>query len=378
LRIRDYDILEEQRPDGALNLLVIDDSAVVRQVIKEILSADRSINVSTAADPIIAMEKMKRSRPHVILLDLEMPRMDGLTFLRKLMSEDPIPVVICSGYAEAGTGSALRALEEGAVEVITKPKLGVMDFLKESAVLLSDTVRAASQARLKVPQVRRTKPLKLPSAPLNWVPQTQRIGQPSNRLIAMGASTGGTEALRVLLKRMPSDCPGIVIVQHMPEGFTAAFAERLNQICPILVKEARDGDPIVRGQALVAPGNKHMMVRQAGAGFRVEVADGPLISRHRPSVDVLFRSLARVAGPLAIGVILTGMGKDGAEGLFEMRRAGAVTIAQDEATSVVFGMPRESINRGAVEQVVPLNGITDAILRRASMATGPLRSPRTV
>ena len=350
-----------------LNVLVVDDSAVVREVLTAVLSAEIGITVTTAADPLIAMAKMDRVRPDVILLDLEMPRMDGLTFLRKIMTEDPIPVVICSGVAAAGTGSAMRALEEGAVEIITKPKLGVKGFLIESAVLLSDTVWAASQARLshRLPASFRTSPL--PSSPLQSPPiSNARSVFPSNKIIAIGASTGGTEALRFLFKHLPPDCPGIVVVQHMPEGFTAAFARRLNETCALEVKEAEDGDTVVKGRVLIAPGNRHMVVNRTGGSYKVEVDGGPLISRHRPSVDVLFRSVARAAGAAAVGVILTGMGSDGAEGLLEMKKAGGETIAQDEATCVVFGMPRESIARGAANEVVPLPRIPEAIMKRAS------------
>ena len=337
------------------------------------LSRDPLLHVTTAADPFIAMDKMRRQRPDVILLDLQLPRMDGLTFLGKIMAEDPIPVVICSGFVEAGTDVAMKALEEGAVEIITKPKIGVKGFLEESAVLLSDTIRAAAQARLKKKTTGLTQAQLSPRPALDWVLKPQRIGVSSARIVAIGASTGGTEALRTLLQRMPADCPGIVIVQHMPERFTAAFANRLNQICTLSVKEAEDGEPVLRGAALIAPGNKHIEVKRAGATYVVEVSDGPLVSRHRPSVDVLFRSVAKAAGPMAIGVILTGMGKDGADGLLQMRQAGALTIAQDEATSAVFGMPKESIARGAVSEVVPLPDITDAILRSAHSVTGPLR-----
>ena len=357
-----------------LNVLVVDDSAVVREVLTAVLSAEIGVTVTTAADPLIAMAKMDRVRPDVMLLDLEMPRMDGLTFLRKIMAEDPIPVVICSGVAAAGTESAMRALEEGAVEIITKPKLGVRDFLIESAVLLSDTVWAASQARLshRLPAPFRTSPL--PSAPLQSPAISHaRSVLPSNKIIAIGASTGGTEALRFLFKRLPPDCPGIVVVQHMPEGFTAAFARRLNETCALEVKEAEDGDTVISGRALIAPGNRHMLVNRAGGNYTVEVAGGPLISRHRPSVDVLFRSVARAASAAAIGVILTGMGSDGAEGLLEMKRAGCRTIAQDEATCVVFGMPKESIARGAVDEVLPLSGIPESIIARLSARTGSLK-----
>jgi two-component system chemotaxis response regulator CheB len=317
---------------------------------------------------------MKFARPDVILLDLEMPRMDGLTFLRKIMAEDPIPVVICSGLVGRGTEAALRALEEGAVEVMAKPKLGVRDFINESAQTLIDTVRGAAQARvrptspaLQLSQRRLTADAVLP--PL----QKSSLTITTDKVVAIGASTGGTEALRWVLESMPPDAPGLIIVQHMPEGFTAAFAERLNQTCQIEVKEAAHHDRVMPGRALIAPGNRHTVLVRSGAYYTVEVIDGPLVSRHRPSVDVLFRSVARAAGPNAVGVIMTGMGSDGAEGLLEMKRAGAATIGQDEATCVVFGMPKEAIDRGAVDEVLPLSRIPAATLKRASPTLGTPR-----
>jgi two-component system, chemotaxis family, protein-glutamate methylesterase/glutaminase len=344
-----------------LHVLVVDDSATVRQVMQAILQTDRRITVSVAADPLIASVKMQKDRPHVVITDLEMPRMDGLTFLRKIMAESPIPVVVCSGLAAKGTDLALRALEEGAVEIITKPKLGVRDFLHESAVLLLDAVWSASEARVlprqRIPTASRlTADVVLPLRPksCDW--------SPSHGLIAVGASTGGTEALRILLSAMPPHCPPIVVVQHMPENFTRAFADRLNQDCAIEVSEARDDVALRRGMALIAPGNYHCVVNSNGPNFVVNIMDGPLVSRHRPSVDVLFRSVAVSAGRNAVGVIMTGMGDDGAQGLLEMKETGAVTIAQDEATCVVFGMPREAIARGATDFVLPLGQIADQAL----------------
>jgi two-component system chemotaxis response regulator CheB len=340
-----------------LSVLVVDDSAVVRQAATAILSQDPGIVVTVAADPYIALDKMGRSRPDVILLDLEMPRMDGLTFLRKIMTEDPIPVVVCSGLAARGTATAIRALEEGAVEVLAKPQLGVRDFLHDSAATLIEVVRDAAEARVR----RRDT-----AAPLIPPPhRTPRHHGPTDVVIAIGASTGGTEALRAILGAMPDDAPGIVVVQHMPERFTAAFAQRLDQVCRIEVKEAAPGDRVVRGRALIAPGNRHLALRRLGGNYEIELTDGPRVSRHRPSVDVLFRSVAQTAGAHAVGVIMTGMGDDGARGLVEMRRAGAATLAQDESTSVVFGMPKEAIARGCVEEVLPLPGMAAAILRRA-------------
>jgi len=353
-----------------LSVLVVDDSAVVRQAATAILSQDPGLVVTVAADPYIALDKMGRSRPDVILLDIEMPRMDGLTFLRKIMTEDPIPVVVCSGLAAKGTATAIRALEEGAVEVIAKPQLNVRDFLHDSAATLIDVVREAAEVRVR----RRALPSRAPAAAMESRRHTADVVLPPARrrtdrqlaatdiVVAMGASTGGTEALRTILTALPKDGPGVVVVQHMPERFTAAFAQRLDQICRITVKEAVPGDRVVRGQALIAPGNRHLLVHRHGTEYEVELVDGPRVSRHRPSVDVLFRSVAQAAGPHAVGVLLTGMGDDGAAGLLEMKRCGAATIAQDEATSVVFGMPKEAIERGAVDRVLPLPAMTAAIL----------------
>lgn len=347
-----------------LDVLVVDDSALVREVMRALLSQEHDIAVRTAADPFIAMEKMKQARPDVIVLDLEMPRMDGLTFLHKVMEEDPIPVVICSGLADSGTEAALRALEEGAVGVLPKPKLGIHDFLYESRVLLMDTIRDASRARLRQrgPQLRAS--AKFSADAVLAAKPFKRLRVTSDKFVVIGASTGGTEALRELLEAMPLDCPGLVVVQHMPEMFTSAFAQRLHGICRIDVKEAANGDRIVPGRALVAPGNRHTLVWRDGGHYIVKVTDGPLVSRHRPSVDVLFRSVAQSAGSNALGVIMTGMGDDGANGLREMKEAGAWTIAQDESSCIVFGMPKEAIARGAVDQVVSLSHIASAILER--------------
>ena len=353
-----------------LTVLVVDDSAVVREVMSALLSLDSGMTVVTASDPLIAMEKMKGARPDVIFLDLEMPRMDGLTFLRKIMLEDPIPVVVCSGLAGQGTEAALRALEEGAVEIVTKPKLGVRDFLHESAVMLSETVRGAALARLRVRGPSSGFSSRRATADATPPPKKSALTITSDKVVAVGASTGGTEALRVVLEAMPPDAPGLVVVQHMPEGFTAAFAQRLNQTCPIEVKEAARGDRVREGRALIAPGNRHIVLVRSGAHYTVDVTDGPLVSRHRPSVDVLFRSVAQAVGPNAIGVILTGMGNDGATGMLEMKQAGAATIAQDEATSVVFGMPKEAILRGAVDEVAPLSQIPGLVLKMTRATVG--------
>ena len=346
-----------------LHVLVVDDSAVVREVMIAVLSQEPDVTVAVAADPFIAMTKIKQQRPDVIILDLELPRMDGLTFLKKIVREDPIPVVICSALTGPGTAVGIQALEEGAVEVVTKPRLGVRQFLHESAVILIDAVRAAAGSHAKPRHDANLPPTPRLSAdavlPLHAKPVSRVT---TETVIAIGASTGGTEALRVILEAMPTDAPGMVVVQHMTEGFTGAFAQRLNQSCAIEVKEAVNGEPLTTGLALIAPGNRHSILRRDGTRYAVEVIDGPLVSRHRPSVDVLFRSVAQSAGANAIGVILTGMGSDGAEGLFEMKEAGALTIAQDEASCVVFGMPKEAIERGAVHKTVSLSRIPHEIL----------------
>jgi two-component system, chemotaxis family, protein-glutamate methylesterase/glutaminase len=344
-----------------LQVLVIDDSAVVRETMMAILSREPDMRVTVASDAIIAIQKMRTLRPDVIVLDLDLPRMNGLTFLRKVLAEEPVPVVICSGLVDDGA-LALRALDEGAVAIVTKARLAVREFLTESAALVVDTVRGAAAAR--VSRLRRgARPL----AP--ELPQPAPGHPPADRLVAVGASTGGTEAIREVLEAMPSNAPAMLIVQHMPEPFTAAFAASLNAACRIEVKEARTGDRVTRGLALVAPGNRHMVLRRSGPQYTVDVRGGPPVSRHRPSVDVLFGSVARAAGRGAVGVLLTGMGDDGAEGLLEMRNAGAATMVQDEASCVVFGMPRAAIARGAAAEVIPLSLISAALLRRATSSS---------
>ena len=343
-------------------VLVVDDSAVVRQALTAILSR-AGIAVAVASDPIIAMDKMRKERPDAIVLDLEMPRMDGLTFLHRVMASDPLPVVVCSGLAGEGTEAALQALEDGAVEIITKPRLGVKGFLEESAGRMVDALRAAAHARVRLRAPPRER--KRTADAVLSARKGPALRETTTKVVAIGASTGGTEALRELLEALPPDAPGLAIVQHMPELFTAAFAKRLSETCRIEVREAKNGDRLCSGRALVAPGDHHLAVRRSGAHYCTEVLDGRLVSRHRPSVDVLFRSVAQAAGPNAVGVILTGMGDDGAAGLLEMKTAGAHTVAQDEDTSVVFGMPKEAIARGAVHEVLPLGRIASAILRRA-------------
>ena len=337
-----------------IRLLVVDDSAVMRQAMIAIGRAAGDIAVTVAADPVIAQAKVEREAFDVVLLDVEMPRMDGLTYLRKLMSERPLPVIICSALAGRGTEVALRALEEGAVDIVEKPRASLHEFLSESSIRLLDVIRGAAAARLRRRAMRTPPPV-----------ITMPLRRTSERIVVIGASTGGTEALREILEAMPTEAPGIVIVQHMPERFTTAFARRLDMTCRIQVKEAAEGDRIGVGRALIAPGNRHVLVRRDGAQYRVQLSDGPLVSRHRPSVDVLFQSAARAAGQNAVGVILTGMGNDGAAGMVEMLQSGAVTLAQDESTSVVFGMPGAAIARGAVQFVHPLPAIAPAILSHA-------------
>lgn len=347
-----------------IQVLIIDDSAVVRQVLTEIISSDPELEVqATAADPFIAAERMKTAVPDVITLDVEMPRMDGISFLQKLMSQHPIPVVMCSSLTLKGSETAFRALESGAVDIIEKPRLGTRQFLEESRLRICDALKAASKARLKeIPEGRRNVAPKLTADAVMARPASLAMIQTTEKVVVVGASTGGTEALRVFLAALPADSPGIVIVQHMPEYFTSAFAKRLDGLCRISVKEAASNDTVVRGRALIAPGNRHIILKRSGARYYVEVKDGPLVCRHRPSVDVLFRSAARYAGKNAVGVIMTGMGDDGARGVLELKEAGAVTIAQDEATSVVFGMPQEAIKTGAVDRILPLPAIAGEVV----------------
>jgi two-component system chemotaxis response regulator CheB len=347
-----------------IRVLIVDDSAVVRQTMSEILSSDPQIEVmSTAGDPFIAADRIRDEIPDVITLDVEMPRMDGITFLQKIMSQHPIPVVMCSSLTEKGSETALKALEYGAVEIIQKPRMGTKGFLEESRVRICDAVKAASQARVRrVANVRPVAP-KLTADVIMEKPRNHAMMQTTEKVVVVGASTGGTEALRIFLESLPADSPGIVIVQHMPEGFTRAFSQRLDGLCRISVKEAADNDTVVRGRALIAPGNHHLLLKRSGARYYVEVKDGPLVSRHRPSVDVLFRSAARYAGKNAVGVIMTGMGDDGAHGMLEMKQAGAINIAQDEASCIVFGMPNEAIKLGGVDHIRPLEAISREVLR---------------
>jgi len=348
-----------------IRVLVVDDSAIVRQTLTEILKSDPGIEViGAASDPLVAAERLKQEIPDVITLDIEMPRMDGLTFLRKLMGQHPIPVVICSSMALEGNENWLKALEYGAVEIITKPKIGTKQFLEESQIRVCDAVKAAAQAKLKPYLGGPVQVSPKLSADVMLAKSKPLEIRTTEKVAIVGASTGGTEALRVFLEAMPLDSPAIAIVQHMPENFTAAFARRLDGICKIRVKEAADNDTMLRGQALIAPGNKHMLLKRSGARYYVEVKDGPLVSRHRPSVDVLFRSGATYAGKNAVAAIMTGMGDDGAKGMKELFDSGAFTIAQDEASCVVFGMPQEAVKHGGVHKVMPLQAIAGEMVRR--------------
>ncbi len=353
-----------------IKVLIVDDSAVVRQTLTSLLESDDGIEVmGTAADPIFAAKKMGNDLPDVITLDIEMPRMDGLTFLRKLMNQHPIPVVIISSLAGKNTETGIRALECGAVEIITKPQISTREFLEESRIRICDAIKAAAQAKVK----RRATPTGIPVTEPKYsadaiLPGTKPLSmiKTTENVVAVGASTGGTDALLNFLQEMPPDAPGIVIVQHMPEHFTRSFANRLNDLCRISVKEAENGDAVMRGRALVARGNHHLLLKRSGARYFVEVVDGPLVNRHRPSVDVLFRSTARYAGRNAIGIIMTGMGDDGARGLLEMKEAGAYTVAQDEKSCIVFGMPNEAIKISAASIVLPLDKIASHVYQYES------------
>lgn len=355
--------------DDPIRVMVVDDSAVVRQVVTGLLQAAPDMEVIAAvSDPVLAIERLKQSWPDVIVLDVEMPRMDGITFLRMIMSQRPTPVVICSTLTEKGAKTTLEAMSAGAVAIVTKPKIGLKQFLQDASDELVSTVRAAARANVRrlvagsgaapaVAPVKHTADAILPAA-------TRAMTTTTERVVALGTSTGGTQALEEVLTALPRVSPGIVIVQHMPEKFTAAFAARLNTLCQITVKEAENNDRVVPGRALIAPGGRHMLLKRSGAQYHVEVVDGPLVNRHRPSVDVLFRSVAKSAGANALGVIMTGMGDDGASGLLEMRNQGARTLAQDEESCVVFGMPKEAIKKGGAERVVPLSAVASEIQKQ--------------
>lgn len=355
-----------------IRVLIVDDSAVVRQVMSDILGKAPGVEViGTASDPLFALAKMRRDWPDVITLDIEMPRMDGISFLRKVMAERPTPVIVCSTLTMRGAETTMQALAAGAVSIIAKPTLGLKGFLNESARELVTAVRAAAGANLRALRAPAAAGVR-EAAPGSALPRlasatglpalaSSSMADTTDRIIALGTSTGGTQALEAVLRSLPPTVPGIVVVQHMPEKFTALFAQRLNHICALEVLEAQDGQRVMPGRALIAPGGRHMSVRRSGAQYLVEVRDGPPVNRHRPSVDVLFRSVAKCAGRNALGVIMTGMGDDGARGLREMFDAGAQTIAQDEASSVVFGMPKEAIRLGAAGRVLGLQSIAPAI-----------------
>jgi two-component system chemotaxis response regulator CheB len=351
-----------------IGVMIVDDSAVVRQVLTEVLTADPEIEVQAAvADPLFALARMKMRWPDVILLDVEMPLMDVITFLRKLMAERPTPVVICSTLTEAGATTTVDAIAAGAVSIVTKPKVGLKGFLQESAEQLIGEVKAAAQANVKMltaPKRAAVTPEVVPrhSADSIIAPGPIRaMKETTEQIVAIGTSTGGTQALELVLTALPRSSPGIAVVQHMPELFTAAFAQRLDGLCEITVREAVNGERLLPGHALIAPGGKHLLIKRNGAYYHAEVVDGPYVNRHKPSVDVLFRSVARSAGANALGIIMTGMGDDGARGLKEMRDAGARTVAQDEASCVVFGMPKEAIRLEAAQRILPLVEIPSII-----------------
>ncbi len=350
-----------------IRVLIVDDSAVVRQSLAGILETSGIIEImGTAADPFIAAKKISTEVPDVITLDVDMPRMDGLTFLKRIMSQHPIPVVMISSLTKQGSTQALKAMEYGAIEVIPKPNLVTREFFEEARIQIIDAVKAASMSRLtrrkqnigqatSVPE-KHTADVVIPKTYLKkHSPHTAKI-------IAVGASTGGTEAIKTFLEGLPVDAPGVVVVQHMPEVFTKAYATRLNGLLPLDIKEAEDGDTVTSGKVLIAPGSHHLLLKRRGIEYSVEVKAGPLVNRHRPSVDVLFRSVARSAGNNAIGVLLTGMGDDGAAGLLEMKETNAKTIAQNEATCVVFGMPKEAIKLDAALHVLPIHKIAGEVM----------------
>ena len=353
-----------------IKVLLVDDSAVVRQVLSGMLEKFKDIKViATAGDPIIAQERMKVEWPDVVVLDVEMPRMDGITFLKKIMAERPTPVIICSTLTEKGAETTMQALAAGATTFVTKPKIGLKDFLTEAAGEFARTVREAALAkprRREAPGAAPAGPAGMRPKPAGNVPIKEAMAQTTDRVVAIGTSTGGTQALEEVLTSLPRVSPGIVVVQHMPEKFTAQFAQRLDGLCQIEVKEAQNGDRVRIGRALIAPGGRHMQLVRNGAFYEVRVIDGPPVNRHKPSVDVLFRSVAQYAGANALGIIMTGMGDDGARGLREMFDAGADTVAQDEKSCVVFGMPKEAIKLGGAERVVGLDAIAGEINRFAN------------
>ncbi len=362
-----------------IRALIVDDSASVRQVLSAILNDDPGIEVmGTAADVPAAVRRLQSELPDVMILDIEMPGMDGLTFLRKIMAQRPIPVIICSTLTEAGSRALFDALEAGAVDVLPKPRIDTRNALIETADRLRHSVRAAAQARLRPRLARPPIEKKLTADVIMPPPVPGRARGETDRIVCIGISTGGTETLREVLTALPTTCPGIAVVQHMPEKFTAAFARRLDGICAVEVKEAEDGDELRTGRVLIAPGNRHMLLQRSGSQYRVAIKDGPHVSRHRPSVDVLFRSAAQYAGANALGLIMTGMGDDGARGLLEMRKAGACTLAQDEDSCVVFGMPKEAIELGAAQRIVRLARVPHEIMAWPQAVGNSAAEPRLV
>ncbi|NNM81203.1 MAG: chemotaxis response regulator protein-glutamate methylesterase [Burkholderiales bacterium] len=346
-----------------IKVLVVDDSALIRSILKEIINSHGDMTVVGAApDPLVAREMIKALNPDVLTLDVEMPKMDGIDFLEKLMRLRPMPVVMISSLTERGSEITFKALELGAVDYISKPKLDIQKGMQEYGDEIAEKIRAAARSRP------RTKPLAVSEkySADAVLPSLSNTSASTEKLIIVGASTGGTEAIKDFLVKLPPDCPGIAITQHMPEAFTKSFAARLDSLCRISVKEAEQGDRILPGHAYIAPGNAHLLVKRSGANYHCELSDGPPVNRHRPSVDVLFRSAANCAGKNAIGVILTGMGKDGAQGMLEMKQAGAYNFAQDEASCVVFGMPREAILAGGVDKVVPLSEMSAQVMNYLS------------
>ncbi|MCA0939621.1 chemotaxis response regulator protein-glutamate methylesterase [Salipiger pacificus] len=374
------------RPNAPVRVLIVDDSAAARAAFRRLLEDDPGIVVhGVAGDPFEAAKLMRAQLPDVMLLDLQLPRMDGLTFLRKVMAQHPLPVVICSSFTEKGSRKAMEALQCGASEVIGKPSLVTAEQRSEAQIQLCDAVHAAASARSGRKGVAKAQQEPLRPGPkltadviLPPRPASPDVGPPKGHIIALGASTGGTEALAAVLEKLPADMPPIIVVQHMPEHFTRSFAERLDTLCDLDVSEARAGDRPERGRVLIAPGNRHMLLRRNGGGYRLDLLEGAYVSRHRPSVDVLFRSVAQAAGNKALGLIMTGMGDDGAQGLLEMRQAGAETFGQDEATSVVFGMPKEAMAKGAVDRLLPLGRISSTLVNWANLRrSGPLGGPKS-
>jgi two-component system, chemotaxis family, protein-glutamate methylesterase/glutaminase len=350
-----------------LKVLVIDDSALIRSVLKEIINNERDMEfVGAAPDPLVAREMIKALNPDVLTLDVEMPKMDGLDFLERLMRSRPMPVLMISTLTEQSSEITFRALELGAVDFVSKPKLDIARGMEEAAIEITDKIRAVAQARVSKMHVELAVQEKFSADAI--LPSVAGRYSSTEKLIAIGASTGGTEAIKEVLTKLPADAPGVLVTQHMPENFTKSFADRLNTLCKISVKEAENNERVLPGHAYIAPGHSHMLLKRSGANYVIKLDQGPLVNRHRPSVDVLFRSVANVAGANAIGIILTGMGKDGVQGMLEMKQAGSYTIAQDEATCVVFGMPKEAIVAGGVCDVLPLQSIARRTMENLALA----------